>query len=477
MTDAQTASSTAAPPTFEVRLSSDRLLVLVTAADPHADLAGCAARIARDLIPLELAVEVEVEVLHDLLVDACRPGEDLVEYPLLTGDLPVPPRDGEIQWQDDYFAEGFVIDEESGQVDYWERAEKRALAADQLFAIVLSPVEGTPGRTLQGEEVPVAKAGTVRLRAGKGVRTEEQEDRVLYYAAVAGRLQQKDSTVTVDEVYLIRGDAGLETGNITHTGTLMIQGDVKENVRIQCDGDIVVKGLIEPADIVCGGSLTVSGGIMGDEEHRIEVAGSIEARYLNDVNARCGGDLVITSQIDHSQVECRGAVRAPKGRIAGSTVKAYRGIQVANAGASGATGTLLMPGFDYELEACLQLRRSRMVKLQAARDKLNKSLLGLLVGGPQDTAREKVADQVRAKLAQVEQALKNEAAALDREIEDSQRDSVREVAVLSNLWSGVTIRIGQSQTTSDRNTDMPRLVALRRDKVRILPMGDLNTPS
>jgi hypothetical protein len=476
MSTSQATTPAAAPPTVDVRLSSDRLLLYVTAQDPHADLAGTASRIARDLVALELAVEVEAEVIAGLLAEACQPGEHLVDYPLLTGEPPVAPRDGEIQWQDEYFAEGYTIDEESDRIDYWERAEKRAVEKDQLIAVLLLPVEGTPGRTLQGHEIPVPKPKSVRLRAGKGVRSEEQGDRVLYHTAVAGRLQLKDGTVSVDEVYLIRGDVCLETGNIEHTGTLIVQGDVKENARIKCDGDILIKGLVEPANIVCGGSLTVGGGIVGDQEHELQIRGAVQARYLNDVNLRCGGDVTVTSQIDHSQVASRGAVLVVKGRIAGSTIKAYLGIRVAVAGAVGATGTLLIPGFDWELEDRVQQHRERINQLQAARDKLQRAVAYLSTQG-QAGGQGDQAEQLQAKLAQVDQALKNESFALEREVEESQRGAVREVAVLAQLHAGVSIRIGNNQTKSDRHYEMPRLVALRRNKVRILPMGDLNTPS
>lgn len=476
MSEEQTTSTLSAPPEFCVRLSSDRLRLYVSAPDPRADLAGTASRLARELPALELAVEVGVDILLDLLSHACQPGEHLLDFPLLTGQPPQPPRDGEIQWQDDYFAEGFVVDEESGKADYWERAEKRAVGEGQLFAVLLLPQEGIPGRTLQGQEVSVAKPAVVRLRAGKGVRTQERGDRIEYFAAVSGRLQLKDGTVSVDEVYLIRGDAGLETGNITHTGSLVIQGDVKENVRIHCDGEILIKGLVEPADITCGSNLTVGGGIVGDGEHRLEVAGEVQARYLNDVNLRCGGDVTIISQIDHSHVESSGKVLVVKGRIAGSTVKAFKGIRVGNAGASGARGTLLIPGICWQYEEGGQERRTRLVKLQGARDKLNQGIAQLLTLGELDAARQQTLDQLKNKLAQVEQALKNEIANQGREAEEYMRAAVREVAVLNQLYAGVTFRIGNSQVTSDRNYEMPRLVALRRDKVRILPMGELNTP-
>jgi len=84
MSEDQASTPTQAPPEFAVRLSSDRLRLYVSATDPHAP-------------GMDLAVDVDIEVLIDLLGQACRPGEHLVEYPLLTGEDPEPPRDGAIK--------------------------------------------------------------------------------------------------------------------------------------------------------------------------------------------------------------------------------------------------------------------------------------------------------------------------------------------------------------------------------------------
>jgi uncharacterized protein (DUF342 family) len=471
------ATATDAPPAFEVRLSGDKLSMYVSAPDPHANLEATATLIAAELPPLELAVDIGTDILSDLLAQACAPGEHLVDFPLLVGDMPVPPRDGEIQWQDDFFASGFALDEDRDKMDYWERAEKRAVEQDQLVAIVLQPLEGTPGRTLQGNEVPVPKPKPARLRAGKGIRTEDEDDRVLYHAAVAGRLNHKDGTVSVDEVYTIRGNVSLETGNIKHTGALVVQGDVTEGATIECDGEIVIKGLVEPANITGGANLTVAGGIVGDPEHAITVAGDVQARYLNDVNLRCEGNVTVTSQIDHSEVLCCGRVEIPRGRIAGGKVMAYRGIQVGHAGSRGATGTTLIAGSDYRIEARQQAHRERMTKLQGAREQITDTLAKTLAQGALDEARRKVVEHLKSKIAQIDEALKTQAEAQNHELEEAARGGVREVAVLLELWSGVTFRLGGSVAISDRSYDKPRLVTLRRDKVRILPMGEMNTPS
>ena len=182
------------------------------------------------------------------------------------------------------------------------------------------------------------------------------------------------------------------------------------------------------------------------------------------------------SQIDHSDVACRGRINIPKGRIAGGTVQALKGIRVGHAGSPGATGTTLIVGADYLLETKHHERRQRMIKLQEARDKLTEAIARVVAHGTPDAERKKMLVMLKTKSEQIDIAMKSEVEEQSRDAEDLIRNGIREVAVLTELWSGVLFKIGSSQKVSDRSYDKPRLVALRRDKVRILPMGDLNTP-
>lgn len=473
---AEQSTTSAAPPSLEVRLSSDKLRVLVTAADPHGNLAMTASRIHMELPPLELADPPDHAAIVALLQEACAPGENLDEYPLITGQEPVPSRDGEVQWARDFFADGFEEDEESGKVDYWERAENRALQEGELIATVLLPFEGTPGVNLQGAEIPVGKPSAAKLRGGKGVRFEETEECTRYYAEIAGRLMQKDGNISIENVYSIKGDVCLATGNIHHTGTVVVSGDVREGARIEADGDVFIKGMVEPSDIACGGDLVVGGGILGDPDHAIVVEGTVQARYLNEVFLRAGGDVSITSQVDHSDVATCGQILVPRGRVAGGVMRAYMGGRIGQAGAAGSTGTEFHIGANWKHEAEHQKRHERLVKLQEAREKLANAIATAAQQGALDGPRRDMVLKLQAKLKQVDEALHSEAEAQNAAAQESIRGAHRELGVLTCTYSGVIFRIGSNSITSDRRFEMPRLVALRRDKVRILPMGNLNEP-
>ncbi len=219
------------------------------------------------------------------------------------GEHPRPPRDGELVWTRDFFATGWEVDEESGVMNFWEKLERRSVAQDEVVARIHPPVPGRPGLNVYGKAIGVAKPQQARLRAGKGVQEATEDGLRVFRATVAGRVRLVSGVLSVDDVYTVKGDVSLETGNIHHTGCVTIGGDIKTGALVEADGDIVVKGMLEPCRIRCGGSLTVAGGIVGDEGYDIEVAGELHARYVSEATVRAGGDVHVVGEIAHSHVE------------------------------------------------------------------------------------------------------------------------------------------------------------------------------
>jgi len=463
-----------APPAFAVSVAPDKLAVLVSIADPHDDLDDAAGRIATALHGEQIAAVPDHAELCRRLAGACAPGEHLVDHPLITGRAAVPPRHGRLDWTDDFFADGFVMDEERDVVDYRERREKRAVDAGQVLAVLTAPREGEPGLDVFGNKIPVEKAHKERLRAGKGVHTEDQgEDAVRFVAEISGRLRLCDGTVAIDEVFTIKGNVGLETGNVRHPGTVIVLGDIEAGCHVETEGDLLVKGLVEPSMIVCGGNLTVGGGIVGDPDHRISVAGDVQARYLNEVVLDAGGDLRIHSQIDHSRIRTRGRIDIPQGRIAGGRVQAYRGIETGWAGAHGATVTVLVAGVDWRYEEEIASRREKTSRLQDARRHFQTAVtryaprLDCLTDEDRATLQ-----SLREKIAQIDAALQAES---QRQLQQGQltaREGVREVRALKGICPGTVFQLGNLKDRVVKTIEKPRLVALRRDRVQVLPLNE-----
>ena len=111
-----------------------------------------------------------------------------------------------------------------------------------------------------GKVIVARKPERVRLLTGHNVESREEPNCINFYATSGGRVELRQNKLNVENVYEIHGDVTMEVGNISHTGTVIVHGDVQAGFEIQAGGDLIVDGLIESSNIVCGGNLSVTGG-------------------------------------------------------------------------------------------------------------------------------------------------------------------------------------------------------------------------
>ena len=67
----------------------------------------------------------------------------------------------------------------------------------------------------------------------------------------------------VDDVLLVQ-DVDLKVGNLRYEGSVYVLGDIRNNMSLECAGDIVVNGFVEAARIHCEGDLIVRHGIIAE---------------------------------------------------------------------------------------------------------------------------------------------------------------------------------------------------------------------
>lgn len=463
---------------FDLRLSDDKVQVLLDCPDPHRDLADTVATIIAACQQLELPEYPTAEILTDMLQQACPPGEDLTDKVLMMGQAAVPPQDGRLEWSRDYFAAGWETDAEGETIDFWAKLDNRAVVADEKLLVMYPAIPGTPGLNVFGNKIPVGKPEKARVRCGKGVRETEDENGVKTFTAdIAGRVRFTDNTLAVDDVYIIKGNVNLETGNIHHTGTLQIEGDVELGASIEADGDVVIKGMVEPSDIRAGGSLTVNSGIVGSAETRLTVGGQLQAKYVKDAIIRCEGDVLVTGEINHCDLETRGRVDVSRGRIAGGRTIARKGITVGAAGASGASQTLLAAGVDPTLESRLNEMRARLVQMEKARIKLRQSIINL-EEKPEGTneAEQTLIKTLDTKARRMGQALADGELEMRRLTTEAMAEAREEIFILRECWSGTTVRLGEYKDMVRTSIMKPRLAKRFKNRVRVVPMGENNGP-
>ncbi len=289
---------------------------------------------------------------------------------LAEGDRPGEPVDGYIEWAGDFFKSGFVLDEETGALNYRKPAAERNVQAGQLLATVHPPQPGADGVDVYGNRVPGKKGRSVHLRAGRNVRQED----TAYFATRDGRIQHDMRAVSVDEVLVIRGNVGLKSGDINHLGTVLIEGDIEPNSVVRATGDIEVSGIVEQADVEAGGNLVIRGGIMGRGKYKILVEGRVQARYIIDSKVEAGHDIIVEREIVQSFVCSMGSICVPRGRIVGGEAVARAGFIVGQVGSEALVPTVLTAGRDFRLDSKLRTLRREINELFAQQGQLEMKL-------------------------------------------------------------------------------------------------------
>ena len=121
--------------------------------------------------------------------------------------------------------------------------------------------------------------------------------------------------ITVKELLNIRGNAGLNTGNIFFVGDMVVHGSIKSGLEIRAY-NINVKGHIERAIVNAGGFLKCDGGIKGHGEAHIETKNSLRTKFCENATLVSGKNIIIDNSCMHSKIYCEGKL-AVKGRLCG----------------------------------------------------------------------------------------------------------------------------------------------------------------
>lgn len=406
---------------------------------------------------MDVAKEALTINLDAWLDEAAKDGPQVEKALLYEGLPPVPTQDGKIEWGGDFFNDGFVIDEETGTIDFRQRAAQVTVEEGQLIATLIPPVPGQEGRDIYGNRVKVLRPEKPRIRPGKNIRKVGEET---YYASCAGRIRRDGTTVHIDDVYRVPGDVGLKTGDINHPGAVVVEGDITEGSRVVAGGDIEVFGIIEKANVKTNGNLTVHGGIVGEGDYRVEADGGIQARYLSEATVSAGGDVVVEKEIVQSRLRCSGMVHIPQGRIVGGEVFAHQGIEVAETGSEANVQTKLIIGRDPEQVVRLQELEAKLGQLEQAGAKIRYAV-SPLAKRIKELPPEKVS-AVKKLLSQLKE-IGNESEKAQREI-----DGMQEEAEQTGQLKVVILNLVHPETSFSIEWDTLRLRKVVRGPVKAI---------
>ena len=376
--------------------------------------------------------------------------------------------------------------QEDGSVDMRDLGDIICVKVGDPLAQKVPLTQGIQGYTVTATPLSPEPGHDIELVVGEGTNLSPKNNNVLVSEKV-GLPKLINNGMEVDEIYKIK-DVTVATGNINFTGSVIIEGDVTEGMKVTASGDITVGGFVESATLESGGDITISGGIIG-RKHDIEkthitditmsvninAKGSIYAKYGQYAQISSGKDVRIENQLLHSILDINGRLWVGKneqasGKLIGGYTKVGTSVHAGMIGATAGSNTVI--NFEHkilkfndeihQLEELLKIESDKTDELQAAINKLKK------------LPKEKAKPELLAKVVPTYQHHANKMGELLNEkevLEASLQEYMVSVYIeaTEKLYHGVELIVGDFNDRSRREYGPSKMI-YRERKIIIDPI-------
>jgi len=264
--------------------------------------------------------------------------------------------------------------DEHGLIDFHELGDIPIAKAGQALMRRHPPTPGVDGHNVRGEILRASPGLDEAFDAPLIGACIADDDPNLLRALYAGQPVRTGNAVTVEKVLYLK-DVSLATGNINFDGTVEVEGDVHPGMKLHATGDIVVKGMVEGAQLDAGGSIQVAGGIVA---HAVARAGSsVSARFVENASIHAATAIAIESEALHSDLQALnqvlvGTESGQRGRLVGGSTRATMLVRTPLLGAAAGGLTKIRVGVNPQLEARCDELEAVIEKQKVEEDKLHK---------------------------------------------------------------------------------------------------------
>lgn len=306
-------------PEMGVRVSADRLTAYLTVKVRQPD----EILTEQDVIDFLHGKGITYGICGDSIRDFCENKKYFLELPCARGLAPVDEEDADMEYLFHTDRSGLPVEREDGTVDFHDLGLVQNVKKGDVLCRILPPAEGKPGVDVLGKPIPYKKGRFPSFPSGRN--TWISEDGLELSAKIDGCIQYKNLVLNVNEVFIVHGNVGSSSGDISFLGSVIVQGDVMEGFQVKAGGDITVRGMVEGATLEAGGNIAITHGVNGMHGGKLKAGGNISAKYFQNTVLECGGD-VCADVIMNSSVAAGYAVilRGPSARLIGGRCRAGR---------------------------------------------------------------------------------------------------------------------------------------------------------
>lgn len=289
---------------------------------------------------------------------AKEPAGSIVKGEIAHGKTPINGKDGKIKNLVESAQDRILKpkEREDGSVDMRDLGDIICVKIGDPLAKKIPPTDGIKGFTVVGAPLEPVPGQDIELKPGEGTIISPKNNDVLVSTRV-GLPRIIDNGMEVDEVYKIK-NVDVSTGHIQFEGSVIIDGDVCEGMKVSASGDITIGGFVESAYLEAGGDITISSGIIGKKQEvedvkisditmsvNIKAKGNVFAKYCQYADIECN-NLRIENQMMHSiiNVEERlwlGTEEKANGKLIAGFISAGTTVHAGIIGATAGSTTII----------------------------------------------------------------------------------------------------------------------------------------
>ncbi|MDX2118319.1 MAG: FapA family protein [Planctomycetota bacterium] len=293
-----------------------------------------------------------------------------------------------------------------------------------VFGRSLNPRDARAFKLLHDDTIALAPDGTITAHAD-------------------GMLVRNGNTLRVSPKLNVPDAVDFTTGNVDFPGEVVINRGVRDCFRVHAGRTLLIRGLVEAAELSADLDITLEGGMAGRQKGTLRAKRDAAALYLEQVTAHVGRDLRVGKEATHCHLNVGRAIIAPTAALIGGDICVAGHVEVAQIGTDANAPTRLavghLPETDAKLHAAASLVERLNAKRQEALDKLKQlqSATGKLTASQAEELTER-----EFEAAEYERQAKQVRAAICRILSMLEAAGRPCVTVLSELWPGSKLWIG-----------------------------------
>lgn len=296
-------------------------------------------------------VKPDVEKIKSALEEIQKTNEPMLDLKIAEG---LPAVDGKDGWLE-YFVQikelhGPSITED-GRVDFYNLGLVNPIAKGDRVLLFHPHEQGKPGHNVFGHEIEPREPVQCDLPDINNTAFSPDNPRLII-SKVDGNVTFANDRVIISDVFSIRGNIDIKTGNIETKGSLDVKGDIMSNMKVKAVYSVQVNGVVEDAQIETGSQCVIRRGFIGKGEGVIRSKGDVNVRYVEHQTIYSRQSIFINSQAINARLFARDEIQIGGGKncIVGGYTFAGNLVEADSLGNLYGTPTTVEVGYDYQLD-------------------------------------------------------------------------------------------------------------------------------